>query len=54
MATTGHLERMLKRAFMEPGTRPRFLKKLLASNAFAFIQHPEGETPTVWNSQTVT
>ncbi|WP_162258307.1 SseB family protein [Frateuria sp. Soil773] len=53
MATTGHLERMLKRAFMEPGTRPRFLKKLLASNAFVFIQHPEGETPTVWNSQTV-
>lgn len=53
MTTTGHLERMLKRAFMEPGTRPRFLKKLLASSAFVFIQHPEGEAQTVWNSQTV-
>jgi len=53
VASAGHLERMLKRAFMEPGTRPRFLKKLLASSAFVFIQHPEGEAQTVWNSQTV-
>jgi hypothetical protein len=53
VASAEHLERLLKRAVLEPGTRPRFLKKLLASNAFVFIQHPAGEVQTVWNSQTV-
>jgi ATP-dependent exoDNAse (exonuclease V) alpha subunit len=53
VASTEHLERLLKRAALEPGTRPRFLKKLLGSNAFVFIHHPEGEEQTVWNSQTV-
>lgn len=53
MASTEHLERLLKRAALEPGTRPRFLRKLLGSNAFVFIHHPEGEAQTVWNSQTV-
>lgn len=53
MASTEHLERLLKRAVLEPGTRPRFLKKLLASHVFVFIHHPEGEAQTVWNSQIV-
>lgn len=53
MATSEHLERLLKRAVQEPGTRPRFLKKLLMSNAFVFIHHPADEMQTVWNSQTV-
>lgn len=53
MASTEHLERLLKRAVLEPGTRPGFLKKLLGSSAFVFIDHPAGETQTVWNSQTV-
>lgn len=53
MASTEHLERLLKRAVLEPGTRPRFLKKLLGSNAFVFIHHPAAEAQTVWNSQTV-
>jgi hypothetical protein len=53
VASTEHLERLLKRAVLEPGTRPRFLKKLLASHVFVFIHHPEGEAQTVWNSQTV-
>jgi hypothetical protein len=53
VASTEHLERLLKRAVLEPGTRPRFLKKLLASNAFVFIRHPAGEAQTVWNSQSV-
>lgn len=53
MASTEHLERLLKRAVLEPGTRPQFLKKLLASKAFVFIHHPAGEVQTVWNSQTV-
>lgn len=53
MASTEHLEILLKRAVLEPGTRSRFLKKLLGSNAFVFIQHPAGEARTVWNSQTV-
>jgi len=53
VASTEHLERLLKRAVLEPGTRPRFLKKLLGSNAFVFIHHPADEAQTVWNSQTV-
>lgn len=53
MASTKHLERLLKRAVLEPGTRPQFLKKLLASNAFVFIHYPAGEAQTVWNSQPV-
>src|SRR6185437_948387 len=53
VASTEHLERLLKRAVLEPGTRPRFLKKLLASHVFVFIHHPEGEAQTVWNSQIV-
>jgi hypothetical protein len=53
VASTEHLERLLKRAVLEPGTRPRFLKKLLASNAFVFTHHPGGEAQTIWNSQTV-
>jgi len=53
VASTEHLERLLKRAVQEPGTRPRFLLKLLASNVFVFAKHPAGETQTVWNSHTV-
>ncbi|HEV2680742.1 MAG TPA: SseB family protein [Rhodanobacter sp.] len=53
MASTEHLEALLKRAVLEPGTRPRFLKMLLASNAFVFIPYPEGEAQTVWNSQPI-
>ena len=53
MASTEHLDRLLKRAVLEPGTRSRFLKKLLRSNAFVFIHHPADEAQTVWNSKTV-
>lgn len=53
VASTEHLEKLLKRAVQEPGTRLRFLKKLLGSNAFVFIHHPADEAQTVWNSQTV-
>jgi hypothetical protein len=53
MASSEHLDKLLKRAALEPGTRWRFLKKLLKSNAFVFIHHPAGEAQTVWNSRTV-
>jgi hypothetical protein len=53
VASTEHLERLLKRAVLEPGTRPRFLKKLLASDAFVFVHFPADAAQTVWNSQTV-
>jgi hypothetical protein len=53
VASTEHLERLLKRAVQEPGTRPRFLQKLLASNVFVLTKHPAGEPQTVWNTQTV-
>ena len=53
VASTEHLEKLLKRAALEPGTRPRFLQKLLASDVFVLTQHPAGEAQTVWNSRTV-